>query len=231
MSPTAQLSTTVCCKNGSPLSISADGRTILAGVSSAGFNGGGTSQLYVRPPSGWQGTVARVASLGGGLFSPQQAISPDGKTIVTTDGFGWSHKSYLYIFNKPASGWTTMKPSSTVLLSDTSGSPEAAAINSLNTIAVTHSSDHTVKVYQRSASGIQLVATLSASDSASGGQVCCALTMDKQTIVVGGFNSSHTYNAYVFRKPPGGWADTTETAQLNSPTPGDNSFGTALGLR
>jgi hypothetical protein len=98
-------------------------------------------------------------------------------------------------------------------------------------IAVTHSSDHTVRVYQRLPSGLQLVATLSASDSASGGELCCALTMDKSTIVVGGVNTSTFIdNVYVFTKPAAGWTNATETAQLNSPTPGNNSFGWALSL-
>ena len=227
MNPTATLSSTACCSNGATLAISADGSTIVASVFSVGFGGGGAALVYVRPASGWQDAAHETVVLVGGPYPGRYlAITPDGKTIVTTDYFYRPGKSYLYIFDRPAGGWTTMRPTNSILLSSQATEIEAVAINSSGTVAVTNHADLTVHVYQRSASGIKQVATLSASDhSTSGAGLCCSLIIDKQTIVVEGFNSGdYTGKAYLFTMPSSGWADATETAQLSAPNLGNFSF-------
>ena len=219
MSPTATVYTKTCVL-GSPLAISADGTIIAA--SQAGCYGGlgvsGTSiALFVKPASGWQPMPAPTVTVGDVNGSSRCgynfAMSSDGKTIVCTDTLGYARKSFLYIFDEPAGGWSasTGLPSSSIRLSYI---PGMVAINA-RTIAVANSANGTVNVYQRTSSGIQQLATLSASDGAG---LCCTVVLDGQTVAVNGYMSDdNTGKVYLFSKPSTGWSNATETAQFTAP--------------
>lgn len=223
MTQTARLHPTSQCMVGSTLAISGDGGTIVSfagGCSGGGFLGIGWLELFVRPASGWQDTSQPTAVLAlnnSGSYNDlglYLGISADGNTVVTTGLFYYPRKTFLFVFNKPAHGWTNMGPSSSIFLSNKATEPEAVALNG-RTIAVTNQPDNTVRVFQRSAAGLQQVATLMASD---GERFCCSLAMDGQNIIVNGYPSDNaTGKVYLFAKPSSGWANATETAQFPAP--------------
>jgi hypothetical protein len=67
----------------------------------------------------------------------------------------------------------------------------------------------------RSLSGIQDF-TLTASDGANKDQFGIAVAVDGNTAVVGAFKGEGIGAAYVFVKPPSGWASMTQTAELTA---------------
>ena len=71
------------------------------------------------------------------------------------------------------------------------------------------------------------VAKLTASDGAAPDHFGISVAVDGDTVVVGSvFDDSFKGSAYVFMKPNGGWADTTETGKL---TASDRTLGDQFG--
>lgn len=75
-------------------------------------------------------------------------------------------------------------------------------------------------VYQRTVGGLSRLGLLSASDGIVADQFGVSVAIGGDTIVVGadraGVSGLRRGAVYVFEKPPGGWADMTETAKLVS---------------
>jgi len=238
MTQTARLHPTSQCLLGGPLAISADGGTIasFAGAcSGGGYLGYSWMQVFVRPADGWQDTATPTAilSLPGAVqynyLGLYMGMSEDGETIVATGYFPGVHRSILFLFNKPAGGWTNMATSSSrYLLSDHATEPEAVAING-RTVAVTNRADLTVHVYHRYSKGLVEVATLSPSDAAG---FCCSLTLSAEDILVQGYASgSGSGKVYLFARPSTGWASATETAQFSAPNLGSfANFGSSISI-
>ncbi len=93
----------------------------------------------------------------------------------------------------------------------------------------------TAYVYTFEGSDWTMVAKLSASDASGVDYFGYAVSVSGETIVVGAYgdddHGSTSGSAYVFMKPPGGWADMTQTAKL---TASDGSsydrFGSAVAV-
>ena len=77
---------------------------------------------------------------------------------------------------------------------------------------------------------------LTASDGAADDQFGWSVAVDGNTIVVGAYRDDHSGltqpgSAYVFVKPPGGWADGTETVKLTAPDATDDDlFGVSVAV-
>jgi len=209
------------CDQGLPIFISADGGTV-AGSLGACYGGLGLSgssiAIYVRPSSGWQNANTPTAIIGSpvgfGFCGGDFTMSSDGNTILCTDSV-WSGKQYLFIFDKPAAGWTTgMHPTSTILMPQGIG---AVAINRKTIAIATYKNG--LQIYQRTATGIKQLATLSTSDGSGLGFGRTGVVMDGQTVVVTGYDSTTNTSkgVYVFSKSASGWTNATETAQLTAP--------------
>lgn len=223
MNQTARLHPTSQCMLGGNIVISADGSTIAAFAgtcSGGGFLGYGWIEVFVRPASGWADTDQPTAVLSAGPANDvgvSLAMTPDGKTIATTGVFPSQDKVFLYLFDRPAGGWTTMDPTASIRLSNFTEVPDVA-MNSSQTIALSNRSDSSVDVYQRSGGGVHQVAQLTTSDGAG---ICCALTMDTKDIIVEAFApGTSTGKVYLYTEPPTGWKNTTETAQFSAPNLG-----------
>jgi hypothetical protein len=236
MTQTARLMPTSQCLLGGPLAISADGSTIasFAGAcSGGGYLGYSWIQVFVRPADGWHDTAEPTATLSvrnTGLYNylgVYLGLSEDGQTIVATGSFPGVHKSILYLFNKPAKGWTDMGQSSQYLLENIAN-PEAVAING-RTVAVTNHEDLTVHVFHRYSKGLVEVAVLSSSDGAG---FCCSLTASAEDVAVQGYDStSNAGKVYLFARPAGGWVSATETAQFSAPNLGSfANFGSSISI-
>jgi hypothetical protein len=195
--------------------------------------GGASIGVFVKPAGGWQTANTPTANIGddfGNSCGYNFALSSDGKHIACTDVHGWIHKNFLYLFDKPASGWTSTGVATMSV--EVPYYPSNVALYS-NLVAVIGSqggnTTGVVNLYQRTSKGIQQLATLTASDGAS---LCCEILMDGDTIVVNGYlNSIWSGTAYVFSKPSTGWANATETAQLTAPNlPNYTYFGQTMAL-
>ena len=232
MTQTAKLAPLTGCGAGYPIAISSDGSTIVAGVGGCnlgGYPGYGWLEVFVRPASGWHDTQQPTAILS--LSNTGQynfmglylAISPDGKTIAGTGYFYYPQKSFVFLFDRPASGWTSMNPTATVATGNVNVSPVAISGNTVSLIDMIHGS---LLVYERKSSGIQKVATLTSSD---GAMLYYAVAMNSDTIVAAVLANPGAVE--VFAKPSTGWTNATETARLTAPNlPGGVAFGWSLGL-
>jgi len=211
------------------------GDTILGGQLSCTGNGNfgpGALYVYVKPTGGWSNTLNPTATLQDGNpgcidhFVDSATMNETQDIIVA--GTGVAPKDKVFIFAKPAGGWTNMDHATTTL----SAPPGAAnfgsslAING-NLLAV--GADDTnpggaVYLFQSGPGGaLKQIAELTPSDGDTNPSLGYSLAMTNNTIVVGAITALNLEGkVYVYVKPATGWTNMTETAQLTVPNlPGD----------
>ena len=208
-----------------------DGDTVVATASNKTVNGNaaqGKAYVFVKPAAGWTDmteTAQLTASNGAswdmlGHFGV--GISND--VIVV----GGQEKKTVYVFEKPAGGWTNVTETAKLMPDD----PEdhysfgySVAISG-DTVAVgSMGYDRyrgAILVYEKPAGGWQdmtQTATLTSSDSTEYDYLGRSVAVDGDVIVGGapkkdisGIDSAGAI--YIFEKPGAGWADGTETARL-----------------
>jgi hypothetical protein len=175
------------------------------------------------------------------------SLAIDGDTIVASAplhkiGVG-AQQGALYVFQKPASGWANATQTAELTLSagaggqlgDVSISGDTIVAGAANQNVGASESQGAVYVFVRPASGwvnAHQTAELTASDGAAGDGLGTAVGISGDTIVASAPNSLIGLTgrdqgaAYVFVKPPGGWADSTQAAKL---TTNDGAAGDSLG--
>lgn len=217
-------------------SVAIDGDTIVAGAPQPRSDGrsGGSAYVFVEPSGGWRDATQTnklfAFKPGNGLVDPiGHSVAIDGDTIVAgTNG------SVAYLFVRPSDGWDDppsccLNP--TAHLTGVTYSIDAVAIDG-DTIVVGAAGDGanpsqrgSAYVYVEPSRGWRNstpIATLTASDSASGDLFGTSVAIDRGAIVAGA--PSHTVagdvdqgSAYVFVEPPGGWrGDAVQTAKLTA---------------
>jgi hypothetical protein len=233
-----------------------DGDTLV--VSAPGHKSGAGGQvgaLYVfqRPASGWANarqTAKLTASDAVGDNLGTVGISGD--TIVAGDA---THKvgdndqqGAVYVFVEPASGWRDATETAKLTADDGVANNflgNEVAVSG-DTIAATapgrkvgsHESQGVIYVFVKPASGWKdgnEIAQLTTTDGADR-EVVGTLAMSGDTIVLGSANHKVGDNerqgvAYVFEKPPGGWANVGEIARLTaSDGAAQDQFGAAVAV-
>jgi hypothetical protein len=171
-------------------------------------------------------------ALAAGLFGDSVAVSADGSTIVvggqldggTGGGFGT-----VYVFSRPQAGWASEQEAAELTASDPAaelGLSVAVSADGSTVVAGATTNDPVnlaegaVYVWVRPPGGWtseQQNAELLPSDGGTSDQVGTSLAISGDTVFAGatGANSG-TGAVYVFTKPPGGWADEHEAAQLTA---------------
>jgi FG-GAP repeat len=137
----------------------------------------------------------------------------------------------VYVFEKPASGWSDAQRTATLTLPAGAGSPTAVAMSG-DTIAVgardakvgANDKQGAVFVFAKPPGGwqgAQPVATLTASDGAAQDEFGLTVAVDGDAVVTG--SPRHKVGAkaeqgaaYLFVKPAAGWASGHETAELTA---------------
>jgi hypothetical protein len=168
------------------------------------------------------------------FFGTSVAIS--GNTVVVgASGYninGNYAPSALYVFEKPASGWTNMTQLAELTASD-NGLSGFVAIDG-DTIVAGGSSAY---VFVKPAGGwVNSTETAKLTGSASDCFGCTAAISGNSIVVGAPFAYVHNVfawgAAYVFEKPAGGWVTTSNyTAKLTSSTGGDQTdFGRSLAM-
>jgi hypothetical protein len=175
-------------------------------------------------PGAWSQLGQLVPTTSNGFYAVGSSIGIDGDTIVVGSLPGFNQENAAaYIFTKPANGWSNLHSVASLVVPSTAGWLSSVAIQG-DTIVVGDSDGYygpgTTYVFVKPAGGwtdMLPTATLSASDSMPDDYFGGAVAINGNTIVVGAEGAgNYAGAAYVYIKPKGGWADSTETAKLTS---------------
>jgi hypothetical protein len=228
------------------LSVAMSGDTVIVGapLATVGTHSQqGAAYVFVKPAAGWTSTSAFTAKLtasdglAGDEFGYAVAISGDTVIIGAPNAAGtYSFQGAAYVFLKPPSGWATTSSFNAKLSASDGAGPDhlgfSVAISGDTVVAGAdnatvggNASQGAAYVFVEPAGGwatMTETAKLTASDGTPLAYFGFSVTVSGDTIVVGaeGANIGPTIDqgaAYVFVKPPTGWATTsTFTAKLTA---------------
>jgi hypothetical protein len=215
--------------------VAISGNTILATTEETGFNPAGEAGwIFEKPAAGWQNMTPQAI-----LSVPESSVGVggtaiDGNTaaICTTDA--------IYVFVEPSTGWTDMNPTATLTTTDGVGCGIVYGTLSISgdTIAMgameANSGMGEAYVFVKPASGwtdMTQTARLTASDAMKSSLFGYCTSISGDTVVVGAPLASSTGKVYLYEKPPSGWADMTQTAELTAPSaPKEAELGVGLSM-
>jgi hypothetical protein len=249
MTETARLTTSTpptCCGLGQSVAISGD--TIIAGSGADGSNQGGVAYVYVKPATGWTDmTETATLSASDGFFGQNfgYSVAIDQNTIAvgatSCTGDGNFGNGEAYVFVKPASGLANMSQTATINDSDALSCDEYGYSIGVsgNTVVVGKPNEGmsppngfgSAYVFVEPATGwvnMTQTAKLSTSDKKVADELGVSVAISGNTIVVGAPDSKNSSGkdaggAYVYTKPPKGWANMLQTAKIT------NASGTTVG--
>jgi hypothetical protein len=229
------------------------GDTAVAGETASGDpdNGPTQAEVFVAPSGGWGAGASLVARLAAGTptdsFGASVAISADQATIVVGAPTTNSSEGKVYIFQRPAGGWSgTLSPTAALDVSGAGGAADdrlgkSVAISPDGTIIAAgrpgaNSSHGAVDVFKRPVSGWASTATPTATLTDFGGQandsLGSAVGTSGNTIVAGAPGANFfTGKALVYAEPGSGWtsAISGETLFAGGGQSGDG-FGSAVAI-
>ena len=212
--------------------LAVDGNTLVVGAT--GRNHAGIAYVFTESNGVWT-QVAELSpsdSFFGQNFGGSIAVS--GNTVVVGDGGSARPKSAIYVFVKPATGWTNMTQTAKLTPSDANpaGSFPSSLTISNDTIAAgdfqhqvaNNQGQGTVYVFVKPATGwtdMTQTAELTASDGVANDGLGVSVALKGSTLVAGAgiFSSNSAGAAYVFEKPASGWANGQQTAKLTASDP------------
>ncbi|GEM_PF-1178374 len=229
------------------ISLATRGNVIVAGAPKSAMSAPGVVCVYVKPGTGWSGTLTPTATLKGSdttnsdLFGESVAISGSGDMIAIGT---WLNQEKVYIYKKPAGGWADDASEDCTL----SGSDHATYPFADFGYRIAMSGDTLVSgayswggqqgaayVFTKPAGGWVTGtenALLTASDGGYGDSFGFSVATDETTAVVGAYyNNGRKGSVFVYSRPSSGWADAVETAKLTASDGvlGDG-FGYAVGI-
>jgi hypothetical protein len=223
----------------------------------AGGTQRGAAYIYTRSPGGWTGTNMYDAKLTASDGRDQDvlgisvAVSGDGSTVVAGapgNGSGGSERGAAYVYVRPPTGWTNLTQTAKLTADDGADSDElgfAVAVSEDGQTVVAGApwndaggfNRGAAYVYARPPGGWVGTATfsakLTASDGADGDRLgyAVAVSGNGETVAAGAVDNdvggTSRGAVYVYERPPGGWATTTEIAKLTASDGADNDL---LGL-
>ena len=246
---------------GRSVSVSGDGSTIVVGAHGDDDNGSASGSVYVftRPAGGWTTTAAQVKlkpsdGAAGDAFGTSVSVNGDGSTIVVGahgDDDNGSASGSVYVFTRPAGGWTTM--AAQVKLTPTDGATEdlfgrSVSVSSDGSIIAVGStgdddngnSSGSVYVFTMPNGGWTAMAAqakLTSTDGAAGDIFGSSVSTraDGSAVAVGAQggdgNEDDAGSVYVFTMPDGGWVATSTAAKLTAAAGAeDDDFGRSVSL-
>ena len=231
---------------GGTMAISSDGSTLVAGAA-------GANKAYVFTKSGSTWSQAAELTTTGLTASPAVgvpvAVSSNGSTIVVGSPYqtlaGNSEQGAVYVFTKSGSTWsrTAELTASDGAAGDTLGNSVAVSASGLTIAAgapVHTDQQGAVYVFTNSGSKWSQAAKLTVSSGAANFQEflgwSVALSADGSTLVSGAPNQTdffgdYTGAAFVYDKPPTGWASTGgPTASLAGEPDASGEFGRSVAI-
>jgi len=233
-------------------SVSISGDTIIVGAvqDDDGGSESGSAYVFVKPGGGWADstqTAKLTASDAAAGDSFGQSVSISGDTaIVGAFGVG-PFTGSAYVFVKPGGGWADSTQTAKLTASDAAPSDsfsQSVSISGDTAIVGAQGDDDggsasgSAYLFVKPGGGwvdSTQTAKLTASDAAVLDQFGTSVSISGDTAIVGAGDDddggSESGSAYVFVKPGGGWADSTQTAKLTASdaAPGD-LFGRAVSI-
>jgi len=233
-------------------SVAVSGNTIVAGTPfhKVGANSGqGAVYVFTEPNGGWS-TATQTAELTASDGAPGDelgsSVAVSGDTIVAGAilNDSQSGQGAVYVFAKPAGGWTDATQSAELTASDGAANDKLGLSVAVNGPTITagapyhaagdNAAQGAVYVYTKPAGGwtnATQSAELTASDGAASDQLGSSVAISAETIAAGSQQRAVGGNTdqgavYVFAKPGAGWTDATQTAEL---TASDGAAYDALG--
>jgi hypothetical protein len=223
--------------------VAISGDTIVAGAESANNFGGG-AYVFSKPSSGWKNMTetAKLTSsdaTAGNFFGASVAVS--GSTIVVgaieNNSVGASFPpepngpGAVYVYTKPSSGWSNMNETAKLTASDGASGDDLGfsvvaqgdtiAASAPNAAIGSTTLEGAIYLFQKSGS-LWKTSNESAKLTASDGHFVTVLGMglsiSGNTLVAAGFDK-----IYLYFKPTGGWASTTQGVEFGSTS--YSSFG------
>jgi hypothetical protein len=178
-----------------------------------------SAYVFVKPPDGWV-DMSETAT----LVLPQivdyfYSVAISGDTVAVGNAGaavnGNSQQGAVYVFVKPAGGWTgTIQPVAILTASD--GAPgdslgESVSIDGdvIAAGAPTPAADGSAYVFVKPSGGWTTMTQTAKLTSAEPQGVGLETSVSGNVVLESGY-----YAGYVYVEPEGGWADMTETAQL-----------------
>ncbi len=239
---------------GSSVTISANGDTVVAGApdNDAGGSRRGAAYVFIRPTGGWANTIetAKLAANNGANYDnlgSSVAISADGSTVVAgapDNDAGGSSRGAAYVFIRPTGGWANTIETAKFTANDGADYDylgRAVAISADGSTIVAGAPDNDAGGSSRGAAYVFVqpvggwattieTAKLTASDGASYGYLGSAVAISADGgVAIAGAPGRET--AYVFNRPAGGWATSTEAAKLTaSDDSGYDNLGEAVAI-
>lgn len=189
----------------------------------------GAAYVFSKPADGWVNmtqTAELTASDGVSYSYFGHSVSISGDTIAV----GSNVYGAVYVFVKPAGGWTNMTETAKLTVAGAGGYLGVATAIDGNTIAAGAIEDDgekgVVYVFTKPPGGWVTTsnpdAKLTASDGVDNDNLGNSIAIDGDTIVSGAPVATYTNHGpgpgavYVFVEPAGGWADMTQTAKLTA---------------
>jgi hypothetical protein len=194
----------------------------------------GAAYVFVEPATGWANmtqTATLTASDGVAGDGFGQAVAISGDTIVVAA----QNLSTVYLYVKPASGWTNMTQTAKLTASVPTSRFGLGLAVSGNTVVIGAygtNEEGTAYVYEKPRTGwidMQETAELLATTKGNFG---LAVGVSGNTVVVGAPTARSQYGVvYVYTRPSGGWTNIRPTAALVSSVGNAGSnFGGAISI-
>lgn len=233
-----------------------DGDTVAMSAVSTSSNGPGKVYVYTKPATGWQGPapvqkedaiLQQSDGIAGDNFGGALAI--DGDIIVVGAYSKDSAKGAVYVYRKPANGW-----SGTITESAKLSGSDLVAYDYFGTAVAVHGNTIVATAKAKTVSGTdnyqgagyvfdslnrdwistsQQSAILLASDSQRFDYMGNAAAIYGGVVVLGASSKNNgNGQAYVFQKPPAGWSNIVQNSAVLLPTdPKSNDwFGYAVDI-
>jgi hypothetical protein len=207
----------------------------------------GSVYVFVKPKNGWAhvSQTAVLTPTGTGnddVVGASVAISGD--TVVAgspQNAYGNKDAGAAYVFVKPAGGWKDTTDVARLTSSEAGAAFGASVAIEGDTIVVGHPDQYpattpgAVDVFVKPVQGWKHAtetARLLAADGLVGDSLGCSASISGDAVASGApGNGTHNGKAYVFVKPPSGWMNMTQTAEL-TPSDGQSSdqFGDGVAI-
>lgn len=219
--------------------VAIDNDTVIIGAPSSP----NAAYVFEKPAGGWTGTINQTARLTASDTTSQFGISVaiSGDTVAVGDRFNGGNRGAVYVFVRPAGGWSNATQDAKLTESS------AASVNLGASVAIVGdtvfggaqaanegaSNSGAVYAFARPPGGwsgpqteeAKLLIEAPVSSERLGWSVAAS-----RDVVLAGARGSGS--AYVFRRPTAGWSGTIHEVERiqAADDPGAGSFGTAVGL-
>ena len=234
-------------------SVAVDGDTIVVGA-----HNNNAAYIFTKPAGAWANDTEtlRLSVSGSSSFGRSVAVDDGAGTIVVGASGDDSDKGSAFVFIKPATGWANSPGTEVAKLTayfrvDGDGFGRSIAIDGDTIVVGAPYNDYddndddndddegAAYVFIRPDTGWANspgteTAMLTASDGKEKDQFGASVAVDGDTVLIGADALNETNrsgSAYVFTKPAGGWADSTEAAKLTGSGTGDGDrFGLSVAV-